>query len=913
MYFLLLLVLGFMWFIPRARHGRNSVFSLTSLNKFIMSGRFEEIHAKYKSFLNSLDKNAFAKFKIRGILAKKKALHEVSRGCMKIRDLLRQTKIMPSGTVLSLACGRGGWEQEIAQFAAVINIISVTLGSGPGHEGHEDFTTSIWIGREKVRLINADITVMHKTLVPRHDMLLFDGGESRSTTQAEADKFYRLFHEGVMPYISANTQQFILKILVPFDPRVIADMEQIRRITGKGNLFLSVLTRQSTMEMYFCSTPMGGDLRKQARELMANKITRAIMDDIPDVQIREREHTVYRQNISPDVRLLQPMDMSESIRSLGSRLVDVGRQFNHWVSLGVYPFGSGGTKHTPRVMIIWGVINALASKLPQLSLWGATDATPMGLFNIFARKVDTAPVENSEFFVRLGLVYNGLSKYFMSRGYVHTSLSWQEILAQANKQGARGVNDKHVNVGQALSDPCIQQTINEHEKALLNGRPINCIFNVMSKREKKKNASRGSRMVAFLGIVMRIIELKFFGRLAELVKPHMNRFAVGGLGVHDLGMRLREIYTGWSIADDVAGFDTRIGLKIQSLEYYAFIRPMIRDEYIARITEALYRVYAYPHILLPMVGKYVRSELLSGVGHRMSGTWNTYTMNTITRLAITLLQILVVEKIPIDGIVDWVVEMMEGRTDRAKKWAAAISGDDQVVMGNPDDIRRLSESVDVTNSLGMIRKDIPLNSPSIIRRTIEEVEFCSHQYRPVTYYDEFTGAKTTRWMPVRPYGEIFGKASIWIRATEGVYEQSAWAFAQANNLLVNYAHMRDCRRLGLAIRSIVPQNIVLIEKARTYLMPKPWMTSGDMLEVMNRCYFGDSTAYPVPGFRVHKWSHMGYIPLNAEYQYNQEFSSDIFIKWRDRLNELVVSMALRYGGNGSDLRLIGRHATSVQL
>jgi len=709
--------------------------------------------------------------------------------------------------------------------------------------------------------------------------------------------------EGVMPYINSNLDGFILKILTPTDLKIITALERIRTITGRGNLYLSSYSRQSTMEMYFISTPPGESVSAQARKLLMDKWKRALNDQSPHIQEIYREHMTYRQNIVEDVNLLDEIDMSKSIEELGPQIAETPRPFLHWKSLGVYPFGNRGGKSTFRSPIVWNVIKRLITIIHGLSKWSSTDTTPEGFMKVFVRKVDKPPTENSPYFIRLREVYEGLADHMMNNRMHLNPLSWDEIKEQANRQGAPGIQDLWKDVGQALDTPEFMEEIRQHERALINGKPLGGVFNTIGKREKKEEGGLGSRMVAYLKIPMRMIELKYFGRLINMTKPKINRFGVGGLGLHDLGMRLKEIYGEWSISDDIAGYDTKIGKKILSLEFYHFVSRFATSPSQYRIMENLYRIYAHPHILIPYPSFFNRCELIEGVGQRMSGSATTYAMNTITRIAIGLLQICDIENIGLEEIRAWVTEqMLDG------EWSGCVSGDDAVFTSSSENIRKLSRRHDVLNSIGMTRKNIPREAPSPIGRTFEEVEFCSHKYAKISYYDSYSGEVAFRYQPIRSVAEIFAKASIWLSSNDVANTHLAWVAAQANNLLINYGHMRDCRRLGLALKSIVPDNVVL-GLNRVIHLPRPWISDGHYLEIMNECLFGKSTAYPFEGFVVRTIGHMGYIDLETEQRCNTQFGTKEMLSWRRAVPEIVAVASREHGGNGKEIESMSRYST----
>uniref|UniRef100_A0A8D8ZJN9 Genome polyprotein n=1 Tax=Cacopsylla melanoneura TaxID=428564 RepID=A0A8D8ZJN9_9HEMI len=112
-----------------------------------------------------------------------------------------------------------------------------------------------------------------------------------------------------------------------------------------------------------------------------------------------------------------------------------------------------------------------------------------------------------------------------------------------NNIGAPNVLDRWKNVGELLQDPEHQEVVRKLEEELKEGKSSLGIFRAIGKREKKKHGEmKGSRMVAYLHIPMRYIESKYLSCLTGLTKPDILPMGVGGLGLHDLGMRLNEIW-----------------------------------------------------------------------------------------------------------------------------------------------------------------------------------------------------------------------------------------------------------------------------------------------------------------------------------------------------------------------------------
>lgn len=168
------------------------------------------------------------------------------------------------------------------------------------------------------------------------------------------------------------------------------------------------------------------------------------------------------------------------------------------------------------------------------------------------------------------------------------------------------------------------------QKILLENKPIHGIWSTMGKREKKKSPSgpKGSRMIAYLPIPMRLLELKYLGSVINFTKPQHNPMGVGGVGLHDLGERLSRLWVERGMIDDIAGWDTRVSATMLEMELDFIGKCYEGSSEDRKIIENLYKIYKYPHILVPMESDYTRRELLEGFGQHMSGSVVTYGMNT---------------------------------------------------------------------------------------------------------------------------------------------------------------------------------------------------------------------------------------------------------------------------------------------
>lgn len=866
----LVIISVFFEYGPRIGLNRENFF--TTILESWKASPLEKWQKNYKAELNKLSKVKFNSIKMKGARPVQHSHQKASRGYDKLMEIMRATKMKLDGRVLSLCCGAGGWEQVVCSHPDVTEVISVTFGAGPGHEGHKNFTDKLFPGRQKIKLTYGDARTYPKT---DHDVLLFDGGESRSDDEKEVRLFKQLFYQSVMRQIGPNTKQFVIKVLVPTDPELIDCMKLIQKITGKGCLMRSSHSRTTTLECYFVSAPIVS-VESSVKACLRDAMERGLNDVHLEPRKYGPDYDFYRDEVETEV--LQPLDMSASETECGAKLAAEARPYNHWEAKGVYAFGNKGSAGMKYNSYAMNLLRILIPTLPGFDKWRLTDTTPIGFQSIFRNKVDRAPVENHEYVPHLTSIYATMADYFLKRGFKYRELSDEEIVLESNKQGAPGFQDgAYKNVGHFLERPDWRRVVRQHEKALMESKPIGGVFNTMAKREKKKMKAgvTGSRMVAYLPIPMRLLELKAFGCLLNLTKPHWNRFGVGGYGLHDLGMRLNEIWRKQrnpaATSSDIAGFDTRVGIVIQTMENMFIQRLGAKG-----LAQQFYRLYAYPWIMIPIPGEHIRSELLAGRGQRMSGSQVTYAMNTITRIALVILQASVA-KDRLSDIENFTREMMEG-----KHFGGTVSGDDEATIGNVEDVRKLTECGWILHDIGFPRKDMTRGDIGTLCRTMEEVDFCSHHYVRVTYYDEYSERTTERWAPTRGVTEIMAKATIRLGTGDEVSDE-AWLSAQGNQLLVNYHHMRTPRAAGLAFKAIVNPYLLLCDKGG-FLKPTPWMRQGQIMDVINSVLFGDGTHYPVQGFRVRRFQHIGYASPKDELIFDPDFHQSQRRKWRNTLH-----------------------------
>lgn len=872
----------------RCRNMDNTITGkVTALVRKLRSHDLPDWGEVFKNFRVGLSKKQYDKFKNRNVPKIEKSARLASNlGYAKIEDIVRQAKLKISGTVLSLASGKGGWDQYVAKIPSVTSVKSFTLGRGPGHQGHEERSPVDYQGKEKVSTTYADIRDIPNI---RADFVLFDGGEYHPKLEKEREKFYKLFLEGVYRQVMALPScGFILKVLTPFDPAILDLLTDIQNMTGKGQFYRSVHSNNATLELYFVSKPKG-NLRSSVRKLL-DTVMNMTIDTSARKSVKIEVPLIRSKVVLDDVEILEPLDMGASIQQLGPQVHAAKEEFKHWEHIGTYPVGSKGSTVSKYNGYVYDVIKSFCHIITGFMHWRATDTTPEGFHRVFKDKIDTSPNENVPHQEGIRAAYHALADHVLKKGFSWHTVPLDELPALANKTSTSAfVDTDYAKMGDFFADPTWQKQLNDFESNLVNGRPTHGIFNTIGKREKKYSPGgpKGSRMVAYLPIVARVSELRVFRVLNEVTHQCMSKFGVGGLGLHDLGERMAEDWMESGASSDIAGFDTRVGLTWLCMEH-EFLRRLGAP----KIVTYWYRLYAYPMILVVALSKFTRSWLLSGRGQRMSGSGTTYPMNTVTRIVLQLLQICRTETVDLDhyqGVYEKTREILRGNT-----WKGGISGDDQYVTSTEKNIREYVKHGNLMHDLGFPRKNMHRDSNDNICDVIEEMEFCSHWYEKVSYYDSYNDRVEHRYMPTRTLAEILAKATIWLGANARELDEEAWASGQGNNLLINYHHIRMARYIGIAIKSVVRPNITLGDKGG-WFMRKNWMRDGEIMDIINDVLFGESTQYPRPGFRVRSLKHLGYIKGKAEVRADPNFNMRQTTTWRSRVWNVVRSITIKRG------------------
>lgn len=136
-------VLLYIWDIKAIKRGRNAIQTTLKIAKLKNEWKHNATYhwgKIYKATINRMNTLEFRELSHRGVNLFSRSKSIPSRGYYKIQDIVNQTKMTPYGNILNLCCGSGGWEAFLAPKSMVTKIRSVTLGPGPGHEGHNPFT-----------------------------------------------------------------------------------------------------------------------------------------------------------------------------------------------------------------------------------------------------------------------------------------------------------------------------------------------------------------------------------------------------------------------------------------------------------------------------------------------------------------------------------------------------------------------------------------------------------------------------------------------------------------------------------------------------------------------------------------------------------------------------------------------------
>nr|BCU46462.1 NS5-like protein [Takachi virus] len=840
-----------------------------------------ELGRKAKIEMNAMTYSEFDRMKYRGVVAETYSGDKPSKGYDKLRvilDLMDRPKL---GTTVDLCAGRGGWSELVKDLEGPQGITAVSLWE----RGKEE-----WMADPAIRRIPANVKHLKPWPV---DTLLFDGGE---TFKRDQDiKKEENYNNSLLNAVDAWMMQpqppknFVIKIQVPYTQQAIGLMEKWQVRTNRGRLIRLAGDRLSNTVMYFISdrleTQIRGRVATFLRELAERRKDRSLTSD-PSLQYERVEPQWTEEARIEGCQPLHPLDMTRSVREMKMDRAPLG--ITHFFKEVAYKVadkkGSEGTRKNRFVSALLEPLRRILERHHVFGAWQLTSTTPRAVFNIFRSKVDKAPKELHDHYPGLKRMYEILAEQWKAKVGMLRRLTDQEMAAAINRRGTMGYqmeNKGYPDLGAYWDSGEWRRDENTFKQCLLAGVPTHAVYNTTAKKEKTKNLTRqvnkGSRIIQYLPADARLYELRILGGLHRFLEAC--DWSVAGQGLYKYGDRVAKAMkaTGAAIAEDIAGWDTKVSKGLLTLEAHMFMM-LAEDEEMKKEILHLYRLYANPYMVVQReIEGEVHDVLLRGRGQVSSGRQPTYAANTITNFVTTTYGMAKALGVPEQ---DW-PRLIRDLTDGAGDRRMLVSGDDKVLfLKGPEAREYAREAFKVGNDMGLIRKNIGLEQESEIITEVKEINFCSHQYWPVKYGSE------EHYMPVRDVGEIFAKASMALGMYKDDATQEAWARVQGLNMLVNYHHIPECRILALAILSATRVGLNLKGISKGWMMSSEWLRD-DLAP--------DTIHALITEGRTQGWNQMGYV----DYKERKDLllTPDKHYKnWRKTLPEIVDGLRTDDGG-----------------
>nr|YP_009268612.1 RNA-dependent RNA polymerase NS5 [Nakiwogo virus] len=819
---------------------------------------------RWKKSLNQLSERQFMAYKVRGVNETDKGDY-VSRGGLKMNELINKHGWEPRGTAVDLGCGRGGWSQRLVMDHRVAEVKGFTLG-GNNRENPQPFQTKGY------NLANLKAGVDVHALKPFScNTIICDIGESDARPDVERTRTMKVLNL-LEQWLNENPgAAFCCKVLSPYHLEVLRKLEALQH-KYDGRLVRLSYSRNSTAEMYYISGKR-------------TNIVAAVFFVLGSLvgRFRRNEPTitesppVLEKGTRCDPRAKAKAQDYEMIRRRIDRLRSENRStwlvdndhpyvsFNYHGSFVTDAINAGGQTTNPlirRVMWPWDFLS-------RVTTFMMTDVSTYAQQKILREKVDTVSDEPNEHLKGINrLIMRHFVKMFKKRSLKPRILTPQEYANNVQSRAAVGGWSEEMSwedVKSAIADPKFWDLVDRERKLHLQGDCELCVYNTMGKKEKKPSAfgaAKGSRTIWYMWLGSRFLEYEALGFLNEDHWVARDNFpcGVGGVGVNYFGYYLKEIAARgkWMIADDVAGWDTRITQADLDDEMF-FLTELAETPYHKRLIEATFNL-AYKNIvaLFPRNHPKYRSgtvlDVLSRTDQRGSGQVTTYALNTITNGKCQLGRVIEAHGLldaPLSTIDKWLEEHMEEELK-----GMVVAGDDVVVATNND---AFHTSLKYLTATSKIRKNLKPNEPSPRFTNWEDVEFCSHHFHQLVLRD---GRMLIA--PCRDQNEIIGRSRI---QKGGIVDMSAagcLAKAHAQMWALYFFHRRDLRLGFAAITSIVPSNWVPTGRISWSIHQNAeWMTTEDMLVVWNNVWIRDNPWMKTKE-RVFSWSDIPYLPKGVD-------------------------------------------------
>ncbi len=853
------------------------------------------IGMKWKRLLNQMNGEEFNAYRSRGVDETQRGDY-VSRGGLKMREILQKWEWEPRGNAVDLGCGRGGFSQELCRHPRITSVKGFTIG-GKNHETPQPFKT---FGHNLVVLKSGvDVYRMEPFIV---DTVVCDIGECDAKPEIEKSRTLKVLSlfEG---WMAMNpTAAFCVKVLAPYHLEVLRKLEGLQQKFG-GKVVRLGLSRNSTMECYFISGKRNSPSNIIFATISAllsrmNRVTPPIVGDPPTLPIGTRPNPIQKvKEDTPGGRMHM-----EAIRDRIDKLKRENRptffidpnqpyqSFRYHGSFATEPISAGGQTVNPlirKLMWPWESMTRVVSFM-------MTDVSTYAQQKILREKVDTHTPEPDPQLRRVNATINKfLIHIFKKKGVVPRVMSPEDYRLNVKSSAAIGAWSKDINwqsVNEALDDPAFWAMVDDERREHLAGRCRMCVYNTMGKKEKKPavaGLAKGSRTIWYLWLGSRFLEYEALGFLNEdhWVSREVFPAGVGGVGVNYFGYYLQDIASRgtYLVADDVAGWDTRI-TESDLEDEEEFVLAHIEDPYHRRLVSSVFK-FAYRNIvaLFPRDHPSYRSctvmDIVSRTDQRGSGQIVTYALNTITngkvQLGRTLEAAGLLEADP-RIILEWLMEYGEEALNNM-----VIAGDDVVVATSN---QRFHTSLQYINRTGKIRKDIALETPSRCETNWERVEFCSHHFHPLSLKD---GRQIV--VPCRDQDEVVGRSRIQKGGQVSMAESACLAKAYAQMWALYFFHRRDLRLAYATICSAVPTHWIPTGRVSWSIHQKhEWMTSDDMLDVWNRVWI-ENNPWMADKSRISTWRDIPYLPKGKDLECGSIFNERKRATWALEARNTVAS------------------------
>nr|UQU40435.1 polyprotein [Culex flavivirus] len=844
------------WFV--AHQSRMALRSLVKTDACGLGYRWKE------TFTAVLVQNAFDKYRSRGVNETEKG-DFVSRGGLKMDELITKFHSDPPGAAFDLGCGRGGWTQRLVMDTRVNSVTGLTLG-GASRECPLPFKTK----GHNLAVLKAGVDVY--ALEPRDcNTIVCDIGESDPRPEVEKTRTLKVLTMLEKWLIHNPGAAFCCKVLSPYHLEVLRKLEMLQH-KHDGKLVRLSLSRNSTAEMYYVSGPRA-NIVGSVFHVLGALIGRFKRNEAEE-RLAAPDHYVCNQSAPrANVKLTEPTMFAGRVKRLREENAStwfVDREhpyqsFNYHGSFVTDDISPGGQTVNPmmrRIMWPWDFLS-------RVTTFMMTDVSTYAQQKILREKVDTLTLEPDQRTRAINqLIMRHFSAMFKRRGLAPRILTPVEYMSNVKSGAAIGGWSKEMpwnKVQEALADPVFWRMVADERARHLRGDCELCVFNTMGKKEKKPSSfgeARGSRIIWYMWLGSRFLEYEALGFLNEDHWVARKNFpcGVGGVGVNYFGYYLKEIMQKgkWMIADDVAGWDTRITEADLEDDLWELPEPVI-DPYHAKLIRVVFK-FCYMNMvaLFPRNHPQFRSgtvfDVVSRTDQRGSGQVTTYALNTVTNGKNQVGRMLEAEGLldaPLEVIDGWLSSHLEDVLS-----GMVVAGDDVVVATNNENFHT---SLRYITAASKTRKNLQPTEPSPRYTSWEHVEFCSHHYHPLVLQD---GREIIA--PCRDQHEIIGRARIQKGVNNPMSAAGCLAKAHAQMWALYYFHRRDLRLGFAAITSAVPVNWIPTGRISWSVhQHAEWMTTQDMLEVWNTVWIVNNP-WMVTKDLVKAWSEIPYLPKTKD-------------------------------------------------